>query len=154
MFLHFHGETFDLVYGRAVLHHAADLGRLCREVGRVLKPGGRLLAVREHVLSQRRDLPRFLESHPLHRYYGGENAYLRREYVRAIEGGGLKLTRQLNPWSSIINLHPSTPENVRGYLAKRLRVPKRLVPLAVLPILGAALREPGRLYSFFAEKLR
>ncbi len=34
----------------------------CREFFRVLKPGGRLIAVREHVISSKNDLPVFLTS--------------------------------------------------------------------------------------------
>jgi len=35
--LPFADESFDLVHARAVLHHARDLGQLCREAARVLK---------------------------------------------------------------------------------------------------------------------
>ena len=48
--------TFDLVYGRQVLHHARDLHQLCREAARVLKPGGTFVATREHVISRAEDL--------------------------------------------------------------------------------------------------
>ncbi len=71
--LPFSNQIFDVVYGRAVLHHARDLKQLCQEAARVLKPGGAFLATREHVISHKADLPRFLEAHSLHRYYGGEN---------------------------------------------------------------------------------
>lgn len=43
-------ETFDVVFCSAALHHAQDLPRLLGEVGRVLRPGGRLCAIREPVL--------------------------------------------------------------------------------------------------------
>jgi SAM-dependent methyltransferase len=39
--------SFDLVFCAAVLHHSVDLARLLRSVRRVLKPGGRLVAVNE-----------------------------------------------------------------------------------------------------------
>ena len=76
--------SFDLVHGRQVLHHARDLDKLCREAARVLKPGGIFIATREHVISRPEDLPAFLESHPLHKLYGGEHAYLLDEYLGAI----------------------------------------------------------------------
>src|SRR6202040_1201267 len=73
--LPFADATFDLVYGRQVLHHARDLRTLCAEMGRVLKSGGTFLATREHVIFRDADLAVFLAEHPLHRLYGGENAY-------------------------------------------------------------------------------
>ncbi len=41
------------------------------EFFRVLKPGGRLIAI-ENVISSKNDLPVFLDQHPLHKLYGGE----------------------------------------------------------------------------------
>jgi ubiquinone/menaquinone biosynthesis C-methylase UbiE len=38
--LPFAGESFDLVFGHAVLHHIPDLGRAFAEFRRVLRPGG------------------------------------------------------------------------------------------------------------------
>jgi SAM-dependent methyltransferase len=38
--LPFADESFDLVFGHAVLHHIPDLGRALAEFGRVLRPGG------------------------------------------------------------------------------------------------------------------
>jgi len=40
--LPFGGETFDLVFGHAVLHHLPDLGGAVAEFRRVLRPGGTL----------------------------------------------------------------------------------------------------------------
>ncbi len=40
--LPFPDESFDLVFGHAVLHHLPDLGRAFAEFHRVLQPGGRL----------------------------------------------------------------------------------------------------------------
>ena len=64
--LPFENQTFDLVFARQVLHHAQDLQQLCNEIYRVLKPGGIFIAVRDHVISSERDLPKFLSLHPLH----------------------------------------------------------------------------------------
>ena len=45
--LPFFSETFDLVFCAAVLHHTSDLPALLKSVYRVLKPGGRLIAINE-----------------------------------------------------------------------------------------------------------
>ena len=54
---------------------------MCEEVARVLKPGGTFIATREHVISKKEDLPVFLANHPLHRFYGGENAFVLQKYL-------------------------------------------------------------------------
>jgi 2-polyprenyl-3-methyl-5-hydroxy-6-metoxy-1,4-benzoquinol methylase len=99
---------FDLVYTREVLHHARDLKEMCRQVARALKPGGVFLACREHIISQKSDLPAFLEAHPLHHLYGGENAYLLNEYLEAIRAAGMRVREILGSHDSIINYFPHT----------------------------------------------
>ena len=47
--LPFAADTFQLVHARQVLHHARELGQFCKELFRVLAPGGLLLATRELV---------------------------------------------------------------------------------------------------------
>jgi ubiquinone/menaquinone biosynthesis C-methylase UbiE len=82
--LPFSDFTFDLIYARQALHHANDLNQLCKELFRVLKPGGTLLTVREHVISSPKQLEAFLNQHPLHQLYGGENAYTLSQYKAAL----------------------------------------------------------------------
>jgi SAM-dependent methyltransferase len=144
--------TFDLVHGRQVLHHAHDLKGLCSEAARVLKPGGIFIATREHVISRMEDLPVFLASHPLHKMYGGEHAYLLDEYLEAIRCGGLTLTKVLNPYQSDINLFPGTTKGLKKSLAARYRCPSMLIPDFLLTWLGDRDHSPGRLYSFVARK--
>jgi SAM-dependent methyltransferase len=146
--LPFPNSTFDLVHGRQVLHHARDLKRLCAEVARVLKPGGVFIATREHVISKTEDLSDFLAAHPLHSIYGGEHAYLLDEYLTAIRGSGIILTRVFNPYQSDINLYPETVAGLKRRLAKRMHVPAVLIPNCSLTVLGAVNRAPGRLYTF------
>ena len=47
--LDFPADCFDFVVCSAVLHHAVDVVQVLREVKRVLKPGGRFVAIREPV---------------------------------------------------------------------------------------------------------
>jgi len=151
--LPFSDARFDLVHCRQALHHAHDLGQLCLQIGRVLKPGGRFIATREHVISRREDLPRFLDSHPLHHLYGGEKAYLLDEYRKAITGGGVRLTGILNPLQSEINVFPETLQGIKRRMARRVAFPlPDLIPDFALGLWGRFLRLPGRLYSFVGEK--
>lgn len=143
---------FDLVMCRQVLHHARNLDQLCREIGRVLRPGGLMMATREHVISRREDLPAFLASHPLHHLYGGENAFLLSEYESAIQQAGLNLEASLNPLESDINLFPMTREDHRRLLARRLFLPRSLTSDRLMSFVGRRLNVPGRLYSFVARK--
>ena len=163
--LPFADDTFDVVFARAVLHHTRDLEAACREFFRVLKPGGLLLAIREHVISAPDDLPRFLEQHPLHRLYGGEHAFMLKQYVSALEQAGFAKLEVISPWRSPINFAPYSLDSLKGEFARRagLRIPgfDRLV-LALLglpgmwPLTRSALERidhrPGRLYSFVAVK--
>ena len=165
--LPFADRSFDLVYGRAVLHHARDLQRLCREVARVLKPGGRLVATREHVISRAADLPAFLAAHPLHRLYGGENAYLLAQYTAALRSSGLRPVSAFGPYDSAINYAPMTNDEWRASCARHLarvlgaraaaaftndQSPFGRWLLARLARLRSRLDStPGRLYSFVAE---
>jgi SAM-dependent methyltransferase len=162
--LPFPDASVDLVLARQVLHHARDLRSLCREVARVLRPGGSFLAMREHVISRTRDLPRFLDTHPLHHLYGGENAYLLDEYRGAMLSAGLRIDRQLASFDSAINYAPHTRASLREELVRRAgRIPGGSLILgqllatdrrydAFLHLLSRIDRRPGRLYSFLCSK--
>ena len=152
--LPFPDEKFDLVFCRQVLHHADDLFALCKEIGRVLKKDGKLMAVREHVISKKHDLEIFLANHPLHQLYGGENAYLLAEYRSAIRSGGIKIERILNPYESGINLFPETIDSIKGRVAAKIGFPfPKLIPAAVIHFIGGLIKSPGRLYSFVGVKI-
>jgi 2-polyprenyl-3-methyl-5-hydroxy-6-metoxy-1,4-benzoquinol methylase len=146
-------DSFDLVHCRAVLHHAADLKQFCKEIARVLVPGGLFIATREHVISRESDREIFRDHHPLHRLFGGENAYTLSTYVNAIVGAGLRIQRVLNPFESDINLFPSSAAELRERIARRLGLRNaRYVPTAVLGWLGQFNKTPGRLYTFISSK--
>lgn len=155
--------AFDVVHARQVLHHARDLPQFCRELFRVLKPGGVLVTTRDHVISDAAQLPVFLELHPLHRHYGGENAFRVQDYRRALESAGFVIRGQLGPFDSEINFAPRSLGELRDELSVRLRgVPGGAL---VVPLLKSAAlfrvarwllsrldRRPGRLYSFVAHR--
>ncbi len=151
--LPFDSGTFDLVFGRAVMHHARDLFAFCREAARVLREGGLFIGAREHVISRAADLRAFLDSHPLHRHYGGENAHLLRDYLDALRRSGLEITRVFNPFASDINLFPDSRRAIRQRTASALKLPSlQFVPGFALDLLGALRHDPGRLYTFVAKK--
>jgi ubiquinone/menaquinone biosynthesis C-methylase UbiE len=157
--LPFEDHTFNVVYGRAVLHHARDLPQLCKEVARVLKPGGVFIATREHVISQRQDIDQFLKGHALHKLYGGENAFLLREYIDAITGANLKLDKTIAPSASVINYAPTTIADFQTQTTQTLArfVGGPISQLSFLQNLYLTFRDtlsnaPGRHYSFIGVK--
>jgi ubiquinone/menaquinone biosynthesis C-methylase UbiE len=158
-------SRFDIVYGRQVLHHAADLAQLCREAARVLRIGGVFMATREHVISRSEDLPQFLQTHPLHSCYGGENAFLLDQYRQAIEQAGLSLKKILGPFQSVINYYPMSQREFSGKIAKALGqyvgagTAAWIASKAGMRFLAGVYQTwrdhtPGRLYSFVAVKTR
>lgn len=159
----FPNDTFDIVYGRAVLHHANNLTQLCKESARVLKTDGYFIATREHVISKKEDLQSFLDTHPLHYLYGGENAYLLDEYIAAISLSGMKLVKTLDPLQSVINYFPMTKLQrknlLNSFLTRKLgnTIGTYLSKYKFLQefytwYISKHLNSPGSLYSFLAVK--
>ena len=156
---------FDLVFGRAVMHHIRDIDGLCREFHRVLKPGGMLVVIREHVLSKEDDLKAFQSLHPLHKYYGGEHAFVLGRYTAAIRQAGFEIKEIINPLRSVINLYPHSLDVVALEVARRAGLGVPLLRRAVAAVIGipavwwlvlraieAVDHRPGRLYSFIASR--
>jgi SAM-dependent methyltransferase len=155
-------QSVDIIYARQVLHHTADLPAVLRECHRLLRSGGVFIACREHVVDDENQLRQFLAAHPVHQLAGGENAYRLDQYLSAITSSGLRLSRVLEPWDSVINAFPlvQTEAERRRFpgnaLAKRLGPPGRW--LAKLPPISWMLWRylnrplPGRPYSFVARK--
>ena len=161
--LPFAEASFDIVYGRAVFHHARDLKRFCSEAHRVLKPGGIFLMSREHVISQKKDLNSFLNAHPLHSLYGGENAFLLDEYTDAICSSGLNILKTIGPYESVINYAPMTDKEFSQMVASAFVKFLGKKPCAWLAgqhffvkwqgrRLSLKCDHPGRLYTFWARK--
>ena len=162
--LPFANDTFDVIFARAVLHHAVDLDGACCEMFRVLRPGGIFVAAREHVISKEADLGKFLDQHPLHHLYGGENAFLLDRYTSALNAAGFDTVEVLRPLKSPINLFPYTIDSLRDAVVGKL---SRIIPAGPLwrtalgrervftSLLSLAERfdnRPGRLYSFVCRK--
>src|SRR5258705_1513077 len=126
--------TFDVVFARAVLHHTRDLDSACREMFRVLKPGGIFIAAREHVISKEADLEAFLDQHPLHHLYGGEHAFLLDRYMGALRAAGFSAIEGLAPLKSPINLFPHTIETLRTAVVERLTSKNPVKPLLPAPV--------------------
>ena len=161
--LPFPDEAFDVVYSRQVLHHVADRVALCRELRRVLRPGGIYLACAEHVISNERQRQRFLVEHPLNRFTKDENAFRLAEYRSAFAAGGLDLVKVLRAFDSSINIAPYTKAELRvelqrklaarpgGRVAGRVVLSKRGYPL-LLHMLSWAYLRPGRPFTFVARR--
>jgi SAM-dependent methyltransferase len=154
------GEA-DLVVARQVLHHARDLPAFAREIARVLKPGGILVSTRDHVITGPGQLQAFLDAHPLHRFYGGENAFTVTQYRAAFTSAGLTIERQFDAFDSVINYAPQTPDTIRTALSAKFgpfggAVRAALAPVPVfrlaMRVLSAIDRRPGRTISFLCRR--
>jgi SAM-dependent methyltransferase len=165
--LRFADCSYDLVNCRQVLHHARDLPQMCREIFRVLKPSGRMVATREHVISKRDELQTFLNTHPLHQLYGGEHAFLLAEYTAAITSAGLRIEKLLAPFDSPINDFPMSEAqwvhiytapiakvlgwNLTKKLFRRTRGSGSLLLPGLAKLANWHNQTPGRLYFFVAH---
>ncbi len=166
-------NSLDIVYIRQAVHHAAKLNDFISETARLLKPGGILFTVRDHVIYNEEDKQLFLKSHPLHKFYGGENAFTEAEYDSAISGAGLKVQQKLYHYDSVINYFPEKASVVEGKKKKRSDFIeqnwKKNIPSALrkidaikswyyrraeskLGVLFDASKIPGRLISYIARK--
>jgi ubiquinone/menaquinone biosynthesis C-methylase UbiE len=168
----FNTNSFDVVYARQCMHHAYNLNDFVKEGARVLKNNGMFFTVRDHVIYNEKDKKRFLEAHPLQKYYGGENAFTSLEYKTAIKKANLKLIEELKYYDNIINYFPITDkeieqiqidrnEKMNNFLKKwlfvfyKIKFINSLFSKLITLKLGAVLNEehtPGRMYSYIAIK--
>lgn len=158
--LPFEAGAFDVVYVRQGLHHASNLIQMLSEIGRVLRPGGVLLACREHVVDDyAQSLRAFLAAQVDHQLYGGEHAFTLADYRSAIDSGGLAVVLELGPFDAIINAYPNTPQVLRRKILTSTpgRLLSRVLPESAVVALGTwrlkRAKTPGRLYTFVATKV-
>ncbi len=170
--LKFPDNNFDIVYARQCMHHAYNLKQFLKECARVLKKGGLLITVRDHVVFNDADKKWFLENHPLQKFYGGENAFTSMEYKSAMVNVGLEIKQELKHFDSVINYFPLSKTEKENAEAKSKGfadsiVKKRLGAIGKIDIfrnlalkyvvnkLGKVHDEnnvPGRMYTFLAIK--
>jgi ubiquinone/menaquinone biosynthesis C-methylase UbiE len=163
--LPFPDHSFDIVFARAVLHHTQDLGQATSEIYRVLKPKGLFIAIREHVISKAEDLSLFHQLHPLHKFYGGEHAYLLADYLSALNKAGFKIEKSYHAFSSPINYAPQTQLSLRKMVVNKITrnsLPETLQNWLIKPdfvwqvvfkYFHVLDHRPGRLYSFVCQKI-
>lgn len=148
-------KKFDMIFVRQALHHAENLDKFVQNTAKYLKNGGVFIAVREHVVFDKKDKELFLRTHPLNSFYSGENAYTEDEYLTAFKKAGLDVVSIFRFFDSVINYFPMSSERIkliesRGVCIKTL---KRLAKCLLKREYIVDERDfPGRMYSFVAVK--
>jgi ubiquinone/menaquinone biosynthesis C-methylase UbiE len=133
-------ENFDIVYTRQCMHHAYDLEKFVAEASRVIKKGGLFITIRDHVIFDKKDKEWFLESHPLQKYYGGENAFTPTEYKSAMISAGLEVQKEIKYYDSVINYFPVSRQEILNMFQQKkgkaiLSLNKKIGVLSKVPFL-------------------
>lgn len=133
--LPFRDSSFDAVVATATLHHSPSLRELLREVRRVLKPGGVLLAANEPLYLPLREVPEE-ERRGAH-----EGAYLLWSWLGYISRSGFRLQEVRVGVDASLHFQAAP-------VGKRLRkLPPGLIPSTVRYALLLALALPRRAAS-------
>jgi 2-polyprenyl-3-methyl-5-hydroxy-6-metoxy-1,4-benzoquinol methylase len=144
-------NSFDLVFARQAMHHANSLNDFILSANKALLPGGFLFTVRDHVVSNEFQKKIFLKKHPLHKFYGGENAYTLKEYLNSFLKNSFGVEKILKPSSTSINYHPWSIDRVKSKLPYFLR--NIFIVKIIFLILKLRMNfQSGRLYSFILRK--
>jgi ubiquinone/menaquinone biosynthesis C-methylase UbiE len=170
--LQFSDENFDIVYSRQCMHHAYDLEKFVSEASRVTKKNGLFITIRDHVIFNKKDKEKFLENHPLQKFYGGENAFTSAEYKLAMLNAGLKIEKEIKYFDNIINYFPSSKEDISNMvqfaknkaikdLSNKIGVLSKMFFLQEMYFKKISLNKesvydenkvPGRMYSYLCVK--
>jgi len=105
-------NSFDVIYVRQALHHANNLQKFVSEMYRILKPNGILFTLRDHVILDEKDKSDFLKTHPLNKFYNGENAFTLEEYKSAFIKSKFKISEEFSFYSSVLNYAPLTKNDL------------------------------------------
>ena len=87
--LPFQDQSFDIIFSHSVIHHCKDLGTLFKEFYRVLRPGGRVVALHECAFGIFEDKSGKALQDAIHEGFN-ENAYTLPQWKRGAVGGGFK----------------------------------------------------------------
>jgi ubiquinone/menaquinone biosynthesis C-methylase UbiE len=166
--INFPEHYFDIVYIRQAMHHAHDLKTFIAQAARVLRPNGLLITVRDHVIFDEKDKNWFLDKHPLHKFYGGENAFKLTEYQQVMQQANLTVKQIYAHFDTVINYFPAEPTLIERSKPNQktiqkwqssflLKIPylRRFLNRYIFNKFGIILDEkqiPGRMYSFIAIK--
>jgi SAM-dependent methyltransferase len=146
--LPFQPSTFDLVFCVGVLHHTSDLRRLLASVYKVLKPGGRLIAINEPCIRPHDNTEKVLQQYAAEELSLGINetrpSFL--DYLDALQAAGFARI-EIFPADTYGQSHPA----VEAW-ARQLDVvapPVRAWSLRGLPhILGGYVQRRLNMWSF------
>ncbi|MDP8230533.1 MAG: methyltransferase domain-containing protein [Candidatus Gorgyraea atricola] len=87
----FGDETFDIIFGSAVLHHSKELSLVFKEMRRILKPDGRLVLINEVARGLFEKVHPIFEKMQKQGY--GDTSYTLTEWQKAAYKGGFKNVR-------------------------------------------------------------
>ncbi len=87
--LPFQDDAFDIIFSHSVIHHCKDLGKLFREFRRVLRPGGRVIALHECAFGLLEDKSGKALQEAIHEGFN-ENAYTLPQWKQGAKGGNFR----------------------------------------------------------------
>jgi len=120
--LPFAPHSFDAVHCSAVLHHVPEsLGQVIREVYRVLKNDGIIVATCEHNRGMLLSDKKFRSTQPPVLFGVNEHALTYFEYAMAFRNAGMRPTFLYDPvWEDDFNHVRFNPNSIKGCLARVL----------------------------------